>query len=227
MAAPVPAWQVLRPSAVESRFEALRGSALTPLVGRDEEIEVLLRRWERAKGGDGQVALISGEPGIGKSRIEWLTPAEVEQLATAAKKRGRYGSRDAFIIRFAARHGFRVSELCELEWGLVDFATGRLTVNRKKNGSPSTHPLKGWELRALRQLKRDWPDSRFVLTTERGAPFTRAGLARMVERAGVEAGFDFPIHFHQLRHAAGYNFVNQGMDTRSLQHWLGHVNIAH
>src|SRR3984893_257909 len=69
LAAPVPAWQVLRPSAVESRFEALRGSALTPLVGRDEEIELLLRRWERAQGGDGQVVLISGEPGIGKSRI--------------------------------------------------------------------------------------------------------------------------------------------------------------
>jgi class 3 adenylate cyclase/predicted ATPase len=69
IAAPVPAWQVLRPSAVESRFEALRGSALTPLVGRDEEIELLLRRWERAKGSDGQVVLISGEPGIGKSRI--------------------------------------------------------------------------------------------------------------------------------------------------------------
>jgi class 3 adenylate cyclase/predicted ATPase len=69
IAAPVPAWQVLRPSGVESRFEALRGSALTPLVGRDEEIDLLLRRWERAKGGDGQVVLISGEPGIGKSRI--------------------------------------------------------------------------------------------------------------------------------------------------------------
>jgi len=67
--APVPAWQVLRPSAVESRFEALRGSTLTPLVGRDEEIELLLRRWARAKSGAGQVVLISGEPGIGKSRL--------------------------------------------------------------------------------------------------------------------------------------------------------------
>ena len=55
--APVPAWQVLRPSAVESRFEALRGSALSRLIGRDEEIELLLRRWERAKAGDGQVVL--------------------------------------------------------------------------------------------------------------------------------------------------------------------------
>jgi hypothetical protein len=69
IAAPVPAWQVLRPSDVASRFEALRGSALSPLVGRDEEIDLLLRRWARAKAGDGQVVLISGEPGIGKSRI--------------------------------------------------------------------------------------------------------------------------------------------------------------
>jgi class 3 adenylate cyclase/predicted ATPase len=69
IAAPVPVWQVLRPSAVASRFEALHGSALGPLVGRDEEIDLLLRRWARAKAGDGQVVLISGEPGIGKSRI--------------------------------------------------------------------------------------------------------------------------------------------------------------
>jgi class 3 adenylate cyclase/predicted ATPase len=69
IAAPVPALQVLRPSAVASRFEALRGSALTPLVGREEEIDLLLRRWGRAKAGDGQVVLISGEAGLGKSRI--------------------------------------------------------------------------------------------------------------------------------------------------------------
>jgi hypothetical protein len=69
IAGPVPAWQVLRPSAVASRFEALRGLALTPLVGREEEIDLLSRRWARTQTGDGQVVLISGEPGIGKSRI--------------------------------------------------------------------------------------------------------------------------------------------------------------
>jgi class 3 adenylate cyclase len=69
IAAPVPAWQVLRRSAVASRFEALRGSALTPLIGREEEIDLLSRRWARTQTGDGQVVLISGEPGIGKSRI--------------------------------------------------------------------------------------------------------------------------------------------------------------
>jgi hypothetical protein len=69
LAGSVPVWRVLRPSAVASRFEALRGSALTPLVGREEETDLLLRRWARAKVGDGQVVLISGEAGIGKSRI--------------------------------------------------------------------------------------------------------------------------------------------------------------
>jgi class 3 adenylate cyclase/predicted ATPase len=69
IAAPVPAWRVLRPSVVASRFEALRGSALTRLIGRDEEIDELLRLWARAEMGKGQVALVSGEPGIGKSRI--------------------------------------------------------------------------------------------------------------------------------------------------------------
>jgi predicted ATPase len=69
IAAPVPAWQVLRTSSVASRFEALRGSRLTRLVGRDEEIDRLMRRWERAKAGGGQVALVVGEPGVGKSRI--------------------------------------------------------------------------------------------------------------------------------------------------------------
>ena len=65
---PMLAWAALRASSVESRFEALR-SATTPLVGRDEEIDLLTRRWEQAKTGDGCVVLISGEPGIGKSRI--------------------------------------------------------------------------------------------------------------------------------------------------------------
>ena len=69
IAGPVSAWQVLRPSVVASRFEALRGSTLSPLIGRDAEIDLLLRRWARAKAGDGQVVLIAGEAGLGKSRL--------------------------------------------------------------------------------------------------------------------------------------------------------------
>ena len=87
IAAPVPAWQVLRASGVASRFEALRGSALTPLIGRDEEIELLLRRWARAKAGDGQIVLISGEAGLGKSR---LAAALAERLHAEPHLRLRY-----------------------------------------------------------------------------------------------------------------------------------------
>jgi AAA ATPase domain/Adenylate and Guanylate cyclase catalytic domain len=82
----VPAWQVLRVGTVESRFEALRATT-TSLVGRDEEIELLLRRWEQAKTGDGQVVLISGEPGIGKSRIAQTV---VERLSGERHTRLRY-----------------------------------------------------------------------------------------------------------------------------------------
>jgi class 3 adenylate cyclase/predicted ATPase len=84
---PVRAWAALRPSSVESRFDALHAGALTELVGREEELELLLRRWSKAKGGEGQVVLLSGEPGIGKSR---LTAALLERLAAEPHTRLRY-----------------------------------------------------------------------------------------------------------------------------------------
>ena len=87
IAEPVRAWVALRASTVESRFEALHPSGLTALVGREEETELLLRRWSRAKSGEGQVVLISGEAGIGKSR---LTAALLESLAPEPHTRLRY-----------------------------------------------------------------------------------------------------------------------------------------
>jgi predicted ATPase len=84
---PVRAWAALRPSSVESRFEALHGSGLTQLVGREEELELLLRRWSKAKSGEGQVVLLSGEAGIGKSR---LTAALLERFAAEPHTRLRY-----------------------------------------------------------------------------------------------------------------------------------------
>jgi class 3 adenylate cyclase len=85
--APVRAWGVLRPASVESRFDALHASGLTELVGREEELELLLRRWSKAKTGEGQVVLLSGEAGIGKSR---LTAALLERLAAEPHTRLRY-----------------------------------------------------------------------------------------------------------------------------------------
>ena len=84
---PVQAWQVVEEAAVESRFEALHSGTWAPLVGRDEELDLLLRRWQQAKSGNGRAVLLSGEPGIGKSR---LTVALSEQIGTEPHTRLRY-----------------------------------------------------------------------------------------------------------------------------------------
>jgi integrase len=158
---------------------------------------------------------------------EYLTDAEVERLTDAAKS-NRYGHRDQTIVLLAYRHGLRASELVDLRWDQVDFDNATLAVRRAKMGTPSTHPIRGDELRALRRLAREQnPKSPFVFTSERGAPFTTAGFARMVERAGAVAGFEFKAHPHMLRHACGFALANKGHDTLSLQAYLGHRNIQH
>jgi type 1 fimbriae regulatory protein FimB/type 1 fimbriae regulatory protein FimE len=158
---------------------------------------------------------------------EYLTEAEVERLMEAAKG-NRWGHRDATMIFVGFRHGLRVSELVDLRWDQVEFRTATLHVRRVKQGTPSTHPILGDELRALRRLRRDQrPKSPFVFTSERGAPFSTAGFARMVERAGLEARLAFKAHPHMLRHSCGYALTNKGHDTRALQAYLGHKNIQH
>ena len=158
---------------------------------------------------------------------EYLTDAEVNRLISAAGE-NRNGHRDATMVLVAYRHGLRAGELVTQRWDAVDFAHGRLHVGRLKNGATSVHPLSGRELRALRRLKRDQDaTSPFIFTSERGAPFTTAGFRKMVARLGVAADFDFPVHPHMLRHACGYKLANDGVDTRSLQAYLGHKNIQH
>jgi integrase len=158
---------------------------------------------------------------------EYLTDAEVVRLMDAGK-RNRYGHRDATMILIAYRHGMRAAELVDLRWDQVDFNAATLTVRRVKKGSPSTHPIRGDELRALRKLERQQePKSPFVFTSERSAPFTPAGFARMVERSGAVAKLAFKAHPHMLRHACGFALANKGVDTRALQAYLGHRNIQH
>jgi site-specific recombinase XerD len=157
---------------------------------------------------------------------EYLTPDEVERLIIAARS-NRHGHRDATMILIAYRHGLRVSELVNLEWQQIDFAGANLHVRRVKKGTASVHPIRGDELRALRKLQREAPNSPFVFISERDAPFTTAGFARMIERAAAAADSGIKTHPHMLRHACGYALANRGHDTRSLQAYLGHRNIAH
>ena len=130
------------------------------------------------------------------------------------------------MVLIAFRHGLRASELVDLRWNLVDLENALLDVRRVKKGTPATHPLTGRELRAMRRLQREQElKSPFVFTSERGTPFTKRGFQAMVERAGKAAGFDMKIHAHMLRHACGFKLANDGVDTRTIQAYLGHKSI--
>ena len=147
---------------------------------------------------------------------EYLTVKEVEKLVERARSRGRYGHRDATMILIAYRHGLRASELCALRWDQVDLERGLVHVRRLKNGTASVHPMGGIEIRALRRLKREQIESRYVFVTERRAPMTAAGFRKMVARTGKTGKFAFPVHPHMLRHACGYKLANDGQDTRAV-----------
>jgi len=162
-----------------------------------------------------------------RRKREYLTPDEVEKLLQASSKLGRHGTRDRTLVLLAYRHGLRVSELVALRWDQVDLKAGLLHVARLKNGIASTHPIRGPELRALRELRRQYPDSPYVFVTERGGPLTPATFRKLLARAGEQAKLPFPIHPHMLRHSTGYKLANDGHDTRAIQQYLGHRNITH
>jgi integrase len=156
---------------------------------------------------------------------EYLTEREVEKLMDAARG-NRWGHRDATAILLAYRHGLRASEVVALRWDDIDFRTSKLHVRRSKGGQPSVHPIGGRELRAVRRLQREGQSGRYVFVSERLAPLSVAGYQRMVARAGEAAGLPFQISSHVLRHSCGYKLANDGRDTRSIQHYLGHRSIA-
>jgi type 1 fimbriae regulatory protein FimB/type 1 fimbriae regulatory protein FimE len=158
---------------------------------------------------------------------EYLTGTEVEDLIGAAGC-NRHGHRDATMILLAYRHGLRAAELVALRWDSINFTQATIHIARVKGSTSGVHPLTGRELRMLRRLQREQqPSSPFLFVSERGAPFSTSGVRKKVQQLGVAAGLDLPIHPHMLRHACGYKLANDGVDTRSLQAYLGHKNIQH
>ena len=158
---------------------------------------------------------------------EYLHPHEVEDLIKAARHVGRHGLRDATIILLMFRHGLRSAELVALKWSNVDLKGGYLAVHRVKHGHDSVHPLRAPELRALRQLQLDYPETQYVFVSERKAPLSTRSVRQIIARAGKLAGLPFPVHSHQLRHSCGYYLAASGQDTRAIQDYLGHRNIQH
>lgn len=158
---------------------------------------------------------------------EYLRPKEVEAMIGAARSVGRHGVRDAAMILLMFRHGLRTAELVALKWSQVDLSGGYIEIRRVKQGHDSIHPLRSKELRALRQLQRDYPDTPYVFVSERKAPLSTRAIRHMIARAGELAGISEPVHPHQLRHACGYYLAASGHDTRAIQDYLGHKNIHH
>ncbi len=109
----------------------------------------------------------------------------------------------------------------------MDFNGGTIYINRLKHGVNSTHPLRGSELRALRQLQREYPSFSYLFVSERGTAMAAATARGIISRSGTCAGLPLSVHPHMLRHACGFYLANKGYDTRAIQAYLGHSNIQH
>ena len=158
---------------------------------------------------------------------EYLTPAERERLMSAARKVGRYGERDATLMLLMDRQGLRVAEVSRVRWEQVDMHAALLHVRRLQHGVSSVHPLHGPALRALRRLKTRHPGMASVFLSERVTPLTERTIHPIGSRAGEAAALPFPVHPHMLRHACGFDLANRNLDTRTIQHSLGHRNMQH
>jgi integrase len=169
-------------------------------------------------------------PTVDNREKDYLTEAEIKRFLAAARQ-GRHGTRDHAMMLMAYRHGLRVAELTGVKLTDLDLATARLFVRRNKGSLSTHHPVDGDELRALRAWLREREqrsDARlpYLFLSERG-PMTRQAVNYLTAVIGERAGLPFRVHPHMLRHSCGYYLANRGHDTRLIQDYLGHRNIAH
>jgi len=161
-----------------------------------------------------------------KRERRYLEPDERRALLAAAK-RGRWAARDYALVLLAYRHGLRCSEIIGLQWQDVKLPAARLFVQRAKDGRNAPHPMQLDEVTALKALWKaeGKPGSGPVFASERRKPFSRDGVNKLIERLGERAGIAWRVFPHALRHTAGYELVNNGVNLRVIQAWLGHKSI--
>ncbi len=167
---------------------------------------------------------------IDRKEKNFLTESEMKKFLEAARK-NRHGVRAHCLMLMAFRHGLRVSELVDIRLKDLDIETSRIYVRRLK-GSLSTHqPIEGDELRAIRawlRIREDYPNaaSNYLFLSERGM-MTRQAINYLVNQISNKAKLNFKVTPHSIRHSTGYYLANKGYDTRLIQDYLGHKNIAH
>jgi integrase len=154
-----------------------------------------------------------------------LRPEEAAKLIAVAGKRGRYPDRDRLLVRLAYRHGLRASEAVGLRWDSFDLDGGSLTITRAKGGRTSTHTIARDDLGALRKMRKA-TNGPWVFETERGGPLSVDAMQYIVREAGELAELGDELHPRMLRHGAGYALINDGVDVRLVQEFLGHASIT-
>jgi type 1 fimbriae regulatory protein FimB len=162
---------------------------------------------------------------------EYLTEGEIKKLLAAARGGAtRNPERDYAILLLSYHHGLRVSELCGLKLNDAGLTEGVLHVRRLKDNNSGCHPL----YKADRQAIKDWlkvraemkPSHGFLFTSERRLKLNRATVWEMVKTVAEAAGLThLKVHPHSLRHATGYNLINNDVDVRTVQGFLGHRSI--
>ncbi len=125
----------------------------------------------------------------GGGEREYLRLSEVKAMIGAAKKVGRHGVRDGAIILLMFRHGLRTAELVALKWSQIDLVGGYIEVHRVKNGHDTIHPLRSPELRALRQIQREYPDTQYVFVSERKAPLSTRSIRHISRQSRRTSGY--------------------------------------
>ncbi len=158
---------------------------------------------------------------------DYLHPAEIEKLLSAAKASPRHGLRNHLMILLAYRHALRISEVIDLRIADINLDQGRIYCKRLKGSVANTHPMESDEIRLCRRWSRDRPKTAidFFFVSERGSPLTRQSAWRIVVEAGERAKLDIATHPHMLKHSCGYYLADKGLDTRLIQDYMGHKQI--
>jgi len=157
---------------------------------------------------------------------EFLTEEEVLSLLKACKET-RYPLRNQALIWTAYAHALRPTEACELRWGHIMFDSNQIAITRLKNGRDCLHPLWGREIRLLKKLRKERvSNSPFCFITERGEVMSVKAFQDLLDRLGKIAGIPFKIHPHMLRHSLPTKLSSEGVNTATLQAFVGHASIA-
>ena len=155
---------------------------------------------------------------------EYLTEPEIKELISSAINTNHI-NRNRLIIYMMFYHGLRVSELIFLKWGQICLKNAIIHINRAKNGVPSIHPLKKNEIKLLKKLDSYKNRSGYIFLTERATPFSSRQIHYIIDRISKHSSLNILVHPHMLRHSCGYYLANKGIDTRSIQAYLGHADI--